>query len=230
MLEKLANADEVFIYLALFIVVFAISWLLSLVLSKTKEAAKKGKVSRRHGIGFLGGLVILLVLIIVFLLLALNRIYISFTAHELVATVECRPAFGYGPDAFELILTPIVKGEPQEEQSFILKGEKWSVGGDILEWQSYMNLLGLRSMYRLTRVQGGYIHAEDEMTRDITAYYLVEDEESEFWMTLYDIAVKIPFIKSAHQNFVSTYPYFGDTFQIYVTPSGFTLERFEKDE
>ncbi len=230
MLEKLTNADEVYIYLALFIVVFIVSWLLSLLLSKGKKAVDATKVTGRHAVSFTGALIFLLVIVIIFLLLSVNRMYTAFTSHQLIAMVECRPIYGQGSDAFELLLTPVVNGEPQEVQSYILKGEKWSVGGDILEWQSYMNFLGLRSMYRLTRVQGHYVHADDEMTRDITAYSLVEEEESDFWMTLYNIAVKAPFIKSAHQNFVSTYPYFGYTFQIYVTPSGFTLERFEKVE
>ena len=85
-------------------------------------------------------------------------------------------------------------------------------------------------MYRLTRLQGRYIESEDEMTQTVTAYPLVEEEKNEFWENLYSIAVKLPFIKSAHKNFVSTHPFFGDYFEVYVTPSGYTLERFEGNE
>lgn len=227
MLEKFANADLWIIYFILFVVVLAISWTLSFVFNKARAVKDSAKAGKRRAMGFLSGLVTLLFVVIVLLLLAVARIYAAFTAHQHIATVECRRANSFGRDAFELSFRPIVKGTLQEEQLFILKGEKWSAGGDILEWHNYLTLLGLKSMYRLTRVQGNYIHAEDEMTKGMTVFPLVEEEQSEFWKTLSDIAVKTPLIKSAHQNFVSTYPYYGDTFHIYATPSGFTLERRE---
>ncbi|RLD13298.1 hypothetical protein DRI50_07450 [candidate division KSB1 bacterium] len=227
MLEKIIQAGELYIYLALFLFVLLITWMTSALFSKAKaDQAAAGK-SKGGRLSYLGGLLIVLVLAVVLLIMSLTRAYTAFTAHELIASVECRAAYGFGRDAFELIYTPMVDGRPGEEQSFILKGEQWSIGGDILEWQSYMNFIGLKSMYRLTRLQGRYVEAEDEMTKEVTAFPLVEPEQSEFWRMLYDLAVKIPFIKSAHQNFVSTYPYFGDSFAVYATPSGFTLERLE---
>jgi len=226
MLEKIVQAGELSIYLALFLFVLVITWMTSALFNKAKEAKESG-AKGKSGMGCVGGLIVVLALAVVLLIMSLTRTYTAFTSHEVVATVKCRAAFGFGRDAFELIYTPIVDGAPGEEQSFILKGEKWSLGGDILEWQSYMNFIGLKSMYRLTRLQGRYDHAEDEMTKEQTAFPLTEPEQSEFWRMLFDLAVKIPFIKSAHQNFVSTYPYFGDSFDIYATPSGFTLERLK---
>ena len=229
MQERLATADIWIIYSLLFVVVLAISWMVSSLFSKAQEIKESGKVTKRRTMGAFTSFVLMLVVAVVVLVLAVSRMYVAFTAHDLIATVECRHAYGFGRDAFEVLFSPIVDGKAQPEQSFILKGDKWSVGGDILEWQSVMTFFGLKSMYRLVRVQGNYNKAEDDMSKGITAFPLVEDEQSEFWRTLSDIAVKMPFIRSAHQNYVSTFPYFGDTFHIYATPSGFTLERLEED-
>lgn len=229
MLEKLANAEPAVFFLALFVATFLVAWLLTLVWSKGKALAEsaKEKAPTKKSMGFLTTLFIFLFVVIVLLVLAVARFYTSFTSHQLVAIVECYPSQEYSGEAFELVLTRVLDGEHQPSESFIIRGEDWTLGGDILEWQSFMNIIGLKSMYRLTRLQGRYDEADEEMTEKITAYALVEDEKSPFWETLYNIAVKTPIIKSAHQNFVATHPFFGDYFKVYVTPTGYTLERFK---
>ncbi len=224
--ESLSHLDEWLIYFGLFIILFFISWVMVSLFGQVKKV-KESASTKRRTMGFFSSLIVLLTLAVMLLLFAVTRIYTTFSSHEHVATVQCRPAYGFGGNAFEMLYTPITDGRPGEQESYILKGEKWSVGGDILEWQNYVTIIGLKSMYRLTRIQGLYAEAEDEMLNPITAFPLVKEEQSDFWKTLADIAVKTPFIKSVHQNFVSTFPYYGDTFYIYVTPSGFTLERFQ---
>ncbi|MBN1465947.1 hypothetical protein JXA02_09310 [candidate division KSB1 bacterium] len=229
MLDKLANWDTWAILLGLFVVLYMLISLFSAAWSRSKKIIASGAEKRpaKKGMGLFSTLFILLLIVIVVLIFSVVRFYTSFTSHDLVAVVECYPTNGFGPKAFEVVLTPFVNKKQQTPQSFIVRGDDWSIGGDILEWQSYMNILGLKSMYRLTRLQGRYVDAEDEMTQKLTAYPLVEEEEDAFWEGLYNIAVKMPFIKSAHKNFVAAHPFFGDYFEVYVTPSGYTLERFE---
>ncbi|MBN1482018.1 hypothetical protein EH223_06805 [candidate division KSB1 bacterium] len=229
MLEKLANVEPVVFFIALFVATFLVAWLLTLVWSKGKALAEstREKAPAKKSMGFLSTLFVFLIVVLVLLVLAVTRFYTAFTSHQLVAIVECYPTREYGGNAFELVLTRVVDGKHKASESYIIRGEDWSLGGDILEWQSFMNVVGLKSMYRLTRLQGRYDEAEEEMTENITAYALVDEEKSQFWETLYNLAVKTPIIKSAHQNFVATHPFFGDYFEVYVTPTGYTMERFE---
>ena len=229
MAEKLAELDSWTILLGLFVVLFLITLLLTSAWTKSKPilTATAAKVSPKKSMRFFSTLIVFLFIIFAILVLAVTRFYTAFTSHELVAIVECYPLHGNGQGAFEVVLTPVVNKSHQEPQHYVIHGDDWSLGGDILEWQSYMNFLGLKSMYRLTRLQGRYDEAEEEMVEEIKAYSLVENEVSSFWENLYDIAVKMPFIKSAHKNFVASHPYFGDYFEVYVTPTGYTLERFE---
>lgn len=230
-MEKIATMSSELFLIGLFVATFVIAWLLSFVLSKSKKVAEtakeKVKPPSKKSLGLFSTLFILLIIATAVLVLAVTRVYIAFSSHEKVAIVECYHSPSFGDNAFELVLTRIENGKYQTPESFIIKGQDWSLGGDILEWQSFMNVLGLKSMYRLTRLQGRYDEAVDEMTQNLTAYPLVEEEIDEFWEKLYEIAVKSPIIKSAHKNFVAAHPFFGDYFEIYVTPSGYTMERFE---
>ena len=228
MLEKLADIDSKVFLLGLFIVIFLVAWFLTIVWSKGKKVAESAKEKTpKKSMGFFSTIFVFLLIVIVLLMLSVIQFYTAFTSHQLVAIVECYPTREFGDGFFELVLTRVEDGKQQEPESFIIRGEDWSLGGNILEWPSFLNALGLKSMYRLTRLQGRFEKAEEEMTGSITAYALVDDEKSEFWETLYDIAVKTPLIKSAHQNFVAAHPFFGDYFEIYVTTTGYTLERFE---
>lgn len=229
-MEKIASFDTEIVLLGLFVATFLVAWLFTSVLSKSKkvaEAAKEKVKKTKKSLSLFSTLFILLIIATVVLVLAVTRVYISFSSHEKVAIVECYHSPSFGENAFELVLTRIENGRYQAPESFIIKGQDWSLGGDILEWQNFLNVLGLNSMYRLTRLQGRYADAADEMTQNLTAYPLVEEEKDEYWEKLYDIAVKMPLIKSAHKNFVAAHPFFGDYFEIYVTPSGYTMERFE---
>ncbi len=228
MLDQLLELGDVTILLVLFGVTFLIAWFLSAVYNRGKELKDKGRAASKRTMGCFTTLVLFLLLSLVFVVLAFQRAYSSFTRHQLVAVVQCYPTYGLSPHSFELRMTRMIDGKAAEEQSFILRGDQWSLGGDILEWHSLMNFIGLHSMYRLTRVQSRYIRAEDEIADELSAYALVPDEKSDVWETLYEWAPKLPIIKSAHQNFVVAYPSYGDTFEVYVTPTGYTLERFEE--
>jgi len=50
-----------------------------------------------------------------------------------------------------------------------LRGQQWAVEGHILKWDDWLNLLGLQTMYKLTRVRGRYLRAEDEYRKKIHA-------------------------------------------------------------
>ncbi len=229
-MEKIASYSTELFLLVLFVATFVLAWLLSVVWRKGKSVAaaakEKAKPSKRS-LGFFSTVIVVLLFVTAALVLAVLRVYTAFSSHEMVAIVECYHSSHFGDNSFELVLTRVENGKYQTPESFIIKGQDWSLGGDILEWNSLMTMLGFKSMYRLTRLQGRYENADDEMSQSMTAYALVEEEKDDLWEKLYEIAVKSPIIKSAHKNFVAAHPFFGDYFEIYVTPTGYTLERFE---
>lgn len=228
-LKTLEHADSWLIYLLLLVLLFFIVWFFSLFGRKAETIQKDGVtyVKRKRTLGLFSSLFVLILLALLMMFLVLHRTFTVFSQHELVAIVECKPTFGDSAKSFELVYTSMVNDKSGTPMSYDINGEKWLLGGDILEWQSFMYTLGFKSMYRLTRIQGSWIAAEDERLHPVSAHALVEKERHEFWEKLYIIVTNIPLIKSVHQNYVSSYPFYGDTFHIYVTTTGYTLERFE---
>ncbi|MBI2486736.1 MAG: hypothetical protein HYW01_07235 [Deltaproteobacteria bacterium] len=153
--------------------------------------------------------------------------YQSVTKKELVAIVRCTPLDSKIGD-MRIELKFVKNGEIEKAQELIIKGDQWSIEGDILKWEDWLNLIGLHTMYKLTRVRGRYVDTLDEIQHAPTVYSLVENEEDPEWRWLYKYGHKLPFVIAVYGNTVFTYPSGERTYEIYVTTSGFMLQVLEK--
>jgi hypothetical protein len=104
-----------------------------------------------------------------------------------------------------------------------LRGQQWTIEGHILKWDDWLNFLGLRTMYKLTRVRGRYLRAADEMNEPATVYSLVANEDAPRWRWLYEYGARLPFVQAVYGNTVFTFPSESKSFDIYVTTSGFMI-------
>lgn len=232
MFEKIATMSTFGVYLVLFAISLVGGWILYSLSGAAKKiaTANQGQGGKK-GTSKLGCLTFLFFLLAIFAVVfftAYLRAYHVFTKQELVAIIECLPSSDSSFD-FELQLTPVIKKKQRSPQSFGIKGDQWAVGGDILEWHSFANLLGLHSMYRLTRVEGRYEKAADQSEQPHSAYSLT-DGDSKFWRTMYKIGDKLPFVSSVYGNTVYMEPSFTDSFQVFVTISGFSVKRLRQDD
>jgi len=146
--------------------------------------------------------------------------YTVVTQRELAATVHCIPVPGT-TDQMSLELTTRATPTTEQIHRYQLHGQQWSVEGHILTWDPWLNFLGLKTMYKLTRVRGRYLRADDEMNKPATVYSLVAHEEDPRWRWLYIYGPRLPFVQAVYGNTVFTFPAEGKTFTIYVTASGF---------
>ncbi|NOY59977.1 MAG: hypothetical protein GXO75_13760 [Calditrichaeota bacterium] len=233
MFSKIATMSTIGVYLVLFAISLVGGWILfSLSEAAKKIASASQGENGKKGTSKLGCLTFLFFLLAIFAFLtysAFLRAFHVFTKEELVAIVECLPSSDRNFD-FELQLTPIVNKKQQSPLNFEIKGDQWAVGGDILKWHSIANMIGLHSMYRLTRVEGRFRKAIDQKTKHPSVYPLTEEEESRFWHTLYKVGDKLPLVSSVYGNTVYTDPSFTDSFEIYVTISGFSAKRIRQDD
>ena len=149
--------------------------------------------------------------------------YRSFTNKELVAVVRCKPSDNE-TNTMQMELRLAKSGETGGRETFTLKGDQWAIEGDILKWDDRLSFLGLHTMYRLTRVRGRYIDVQNEIQNTPTVYSLVKDEGTPYWRWLYKYGHKLPFVTAVYGNTVFTYPSKEDTYEIYVTTSGFMAQ------
>ncbi|WP_052888808.1 hypothetical protein [Thermogemmatispora carboxidivorans] len=112
---------------------------------------------RRYRVGHgLGGLVLLLFAILLLWLTSLMQTYIGLTGDIKVAQVRAHPVANM-PHTMnvELILYG-QDGSQLSDNFYIVAGDEWMLQGDIIKYPSWLNVLGLHSGYKLTRLEGRF--------------------------------------------------------------------------
>jgi len=148
--------------------------------------------------------------------------YTAFTHREFAATIHCTSV----PGTEDMMILELVTSKSPTSaliRRYRLRGQQWTIEGHILKWDDWLNFLGLQTMYKLTRVRGRYLRADDEMNKPATVYSLVANEEDPRWRWLYEYGARLPFVQAVYGNTVFTFPSETKNFTIYVTTSGFMI-------
>lgn len=151
--------------------------------------------------------------------------YSAFARKDLVAEVRCVRADE--PNRMILRYTPITKDGCGPEEVYHLAGDQWAIGGEIVKWRPFLALLGARTLYKVSRIEGRYLLARDALEGERTAFdvnggpdpalLLWNEKEGRF---PYSIAVE-----AAYGNISYDFPEETAIYAVYATPSGFQIER-----
>jgi hypothetical protein len=225
-------SDSLFIYGALAMLAVGLLMLISFIAKRVGRIIRRlqRKPTKRLGV-IASTLRLLLILISASMALlffgAFIRSYTAFTQRELAATIRCTTVHGT-EDTMALELATPESPTASQIHRYLLRGQQWTVEGHILKWDDWLNFLGLQTMYKLTRVRGRYLRADDEMNKPATVYSLVANEEDPRWRWLYEYGPLLPFVQAVYGNTVFTFPSEAKTFDIYVTTSGFMIAEEEQ--
>ena len=168
---------------------------------------------------FGGGVIFLLLGLAVFALAGWAQTYRSLTSRVLVATVQAVPAADQGQTML-VLYTPVTDGKPGGTRTVTLRGDEWQLGGDIIKWSDWLNVLGVHTGYRITRLMGYYENATDYQTKPVTAFDLANARDS-LSLFLRDHANWVPFVQATYGNDVRMRPNPGVTYQVYLSTSGY---------
>ena len=226
---NLPFSGSTLIYIALGLLILILLLLMVFVFKRVRRIIRRLRRKPVDRVGIIASTLRLLLLLFLFaaslamlFLGAFIQSYTSFTHRELAATVNCTAV----PDTDDTMILELVTLEsPQVAliRRYRLRGQQWTVEGHILKWDDWLNFIGLRTMYKLTRVRGRYLRAEDEMNKKATVYSLVANEEAPHWRWLYEYGARLPFVQAVYGNTVFTFPSETKTFVVYVTTSGFMI-------
>lgn len=150
------------------------------------------------------------------------RSYRAFTREDLVATVECRPAPPGADYRFLLKVRQVSRDVPRPEESFPLRGDQWTLGGEILKWAPWLTSLGARPCHKLTRLSSRYLSAGQEMTQPRSAYDL-NGGSSTVWRWLHRFGAALPLVDAVYGSAAYTDARTGDRWAVYVTHSGYLI-------
>ncbi len=226
-MHTLPFSGSILIYILLGLLIAATVWLVVFICRRVYRlfCRLRGKPVPRVGIvGSTFRLLAVLLLITAttatLMLLAFIQSYTAFTHRDRIAKVYCTAVPGKEEEML-LKLVTIDSSTGGRLRQFRLFGQQWAIEGHILKWEDWLNFLGLRTMYKLTRVTGRYVRAEDEVSRPASAYSLISNQEDPKWRWLYEYGEFLPFVQAVYGNTVFNFPSPTRSFEIYVTTSGF---------
>ena len=168
-------------------------------------------------LGLCGGLVLLLAAALAFAMAGWTQAYRGLSANQIVATVHSELVPG-APKTMQVVYTPIVNGKTGHAQVFTVKGDEWQLRGDVVTWQDWLNILGLRANYRITGLSGYYEDTRDNKSRAATTYDLnhAPDAVSRF---VHDHPGLMP-LAHVTSSSVRMLPGPG-TYQVYISSAGY---------
>jgi hypothetical protein len=104
------------------------------------------------------------------------------------------------------------------EQTYAIKGDEWMLQGDILKFQPWLNVVGIHSSYKLTRLEGQYQDIALEQNNQHTVVAL-NGGDDDFFKSTYKQAWSSPFVEAAYGNAVIL-PANGHTYTVLVSQTG----------
>lgn len=155
------------------------------------------------------------------------RSYQVFAREDLVAVVRCEGFPKGSPYQFKLEFTPVSRGFSTLPQRFLMHGDQWTIGGEILKWHPWLNLMGIKSCHKLTRLSSRYLKAQEELAKPKSVYEL-GGGTSLFWQWLYRAQSWIPFVEAVYGNSTYTMAQPDTQWGVYVTLSGYLVRPLKR--
>lgn len=152
---------------------------------------------------------------------AFLRAYYAFTYEEPVAEVLTEPLDI--PKTTRVWLVQYLPSQQVNTRQFLVRGDQWMIEGDILKWDNWLNFVGLKTRYRLTRLRGRYLDTETEIRQKPTIYSLVKEENHPVWRYLYLYGHQLPFVSTVYGNAAFQASTENKRYFLYAGTSGFLV-------
>ncbi len=121
------------------------------------------------------------------------------------------------------------------DRYFFVYGDQWMIQGDIIKWKPWLNLLGLTTRYRLTRLQGRYLDIDAERSGPRSVFSLGDDSPAEverhpLWRFLYRSGQKLPLVDTIYGNAAYQDLNTERRYQVFVGTNGFIIRELKKEK
>jgi amino acid transporter len=156
---------------------------------------------------------------------AFLRAYSAFTYEEPVAEILTEALDV--PKTTRIWLVQYLPSQRVSTRQFLVRGDQWMIEGDILKWDNWLNFVGLKTRYRLTRLRGRYVDTEMEIRQKPTIYSLVREENHPLWRYLYLYGQELPLVSTVYGNAAFQASTENKRYFLYVATSGFLVREGE---
>ena len=166
----------------------------------------------------LTGIILLLLASSMLWMTLLVQSYVELTSDIKVATIQAT-TFANAPHLMSVDLTMLDQsGKEVSNKTYVVNGDEWMLEGDIIKFPPLLNILGLHSGYKITRLEGRYDDPNLELHGPRTVVTLNGGDDG-FFKTVQETPWSSPIVQAAYGNAVFLAAD-GKTYGIYVSQSG----------
>jgi hypothetical protein len=145
----------------------------------------------------LGGIILLALAVSLLWLTFLVQSYLGLTGDIRVARIHATRVANL-PHMMSVELTLYDQnGHQISDDTYILQGDEWMLQGDIIKFPTWLNILGLHSGFKLTRLEGRYDDPQMEANNKHTVIVLNGGDDN-FFTTVQQQQWTSPFVDSAY--------------------------------
>jgi len=166
--------------------------------------ARTGRLPRRRfrARRGLSGILLLAVVISLLWLTFLVQSYLGLTGEIKVAHIHATPIANVAHEMSVEVILYNGSGNVASDNTYLMQGDEWMLQGDIVKFQAWLNVIGLHSGYKLTRLEGRY----DDITLENNAHHTaiaLNGGDDNFFKTAYaQRSWFAPFVDAQYGNAV----------------------------
>jgi uncharacterized membrane protein len=186
-----------------------------LLIKRLRNRRKKILVCLIH---FLIVVIFALISSIFMLLYTSLKGYQHFTYNKPIFSIECPIKEN---DSFVIKFIP-VDGEESQARFYRVKGQQFVIEGNIVKWENFFVMVGMKPLYQVTRLTGRYVSIDDEKEKERSVYEIAE--ETRVWRWLMQYGEKIPGIDAVQgiSSFKDAVEH--KNFKVYITHNSFVIK------
>lgn len=169
----------------------------------------------RHGIG---GLVLLGAVVSLIWVAISVQAYLGLTGEIQVAQVRATQIDGQPHMMSVEVILYDKDGNQSSDKTYLMQGDEWILQGDIIKFPSWMNIVGIHSGYKLTRLEGRFDDIDMERNSKHSVIELNGGDDN-FFKTVQQQAWVSPVIEAAYGNAVFLAPD-GKMYNVFVSQTG----------
>jgi hypothetical protein len=149
----------------------------------------------------------------------------GFTNKTRVAEVQC---IEVAPQKLKVYFVPVdPDGTRGATETYDIDGDAFQVGGEVLRFKPFLTALGVQTVFKIDRVEGRWIKANDANAHKATAFDRAGGV-GPGWLQLYRDGAHGPLawlIDGAHGQAISQLPDRRAVYDLFVTPNGFIVDK-----
>ena len=176
-----------------------------------------GRFRLRYG-RLLGGVILVFFAISLLWLSILMQTYLGLTSDIKVARVRATPVANIAHLMSVDLTLYDQNGHQTSEQTYVINGDEWMLQGDIIKFPTLLNIIGLHSGYKLTRLEGRFDDPNLEANSKHTVITLNGGDDN-FFKTVQEQAWTSPFVQAAYGSGTFLQPD-GKTYDVFVSQTG----------